>query len=136
MSLPRAPIIRWSKVLTLTTHLFISATLITFLAAQVIAPNLDSLVSDLDKNRGEVRIHVIGDYLLKLSITSTYIWLLVFYGFFHCFLNLTAELLRFGDRGKCCKSFCILILYMKEYSYLMYYSFFFVSILQRLVECL
>jgi len=111
MSFPRAPIIRWSKVLTLTTHLFVSATLITFLAAQVIAPNLDSLVSDLDKNRGEVRIHVIGDYLLKLSITSTYIWLLVFYGFFHCFLNLTAELLRFGDRGKWCGSFCILILH-------------------------
>jgi hypothetical protein len=43
--------------------------------------------------------------LLKLSISSTYIWLLVFYGFFHCFLNLTAEILRFGDRGEsffCC----------------------------------
>ena len=100
MSFPRFPMIRWSKVLTLTTHLFICATLIAFFAAQVIAPNLDSLVRDLDANRGEVRIHVIGDYLLKLSITSTYIWLLVFYGFFHCFLNLTAELLRFGDRGK------------------------------------
>ena len=100
MSFPRFPMIRWSKVLTLTTHLFICATLIAFFAAQVIAPNLDSLVRDLDANRGEVRIHVIGDYLLKLSITSTYIWLLVFYGFFHCFLNLTAELLQFGDRGK------------------------------------
>lgn len=67
---------------------------------QVIAPNLDSLVRDLEANRGEIRTHVIGDYLLKLSITSTYIWLLGFYAFFHCFLNLSAELLRFGDRGK------------------------------------
>ncbi|KAL7524008.1 hypothetical protein ACHAXR_000400, partial [Thalassiosira sp. AJA248-18] len=97
---PRAPIVRWTKVIMLSIHLFVSATLVAFFAAQVVAPNLDSLVKDLEANRGEVRTHVIGDYLLKLSITSTYIWLLVFYGFFHCFLNLTAELLRFGDRGE------------------------------------
>lgn len=36
--------------------------------------------------------------LLKLSTTSLYIWLIFFYVFFHSFLNLTAELLRFGDR--------------------------------------
>ena len=100
MSFPRLPFVRWSKVLSLTTHLFISATLILFLAGQVVAPNLDSLVKDLDAQHGEMRLHVIGDYLLKLSITSTYIWLLVFYGFFHVFLNISAELLRFGDRGK------------------------------------
>mmetsp|Transcript_16951 Transcript_16951/g.30756 ORF Transcript_16951/g.30756 Transcript_16951/m.30756 type:complete len:763 (+) Transcript_16951:210-2498(+) len=98
IAFPRAPFVRWMKVITLTLQLFLSATLVAFFAAQVIAPNLDSLVRDLEANRGEVRTHVIGDYLLKLSITSTYIWLLGFYGFFHCFLNLTAELLRFGDR--------------------------------------
>jgi len=54
----------------------------------------------LESNRGELRTHVIGNYLLKLSISSTYIWLLVFYLFFHCFMNLTAEMLRFGDRGE------------------------------------
>lgn len=98
IAFPRVPFIRWTKVITLTLHLFVSATLVAFLAAQVVAPNLDSLVRDLEANRGDVRTHVIGDYLLKLSITSTYIWLLGFYGFFHCFLNVTAELLRFGDR--------------------------------------
>jgi diacylglycerol O-acyltransferase 1 len=36
--------------------------------------------------------------ILKLSIPSIYIWLLMFYGFFHSYLNLWAELLRFGDR--------------------------------------
>ena len=100
IAFPRAPFIRWYKVVWLLIHLFISATLLGFFAAQVVAPTLDSLVKDLEANRGEVRINVIGDYLLKLSITSTYIWLLGFYGFFHCFLNLTAELLRFGDRGE------------------------------------
>jgi len=100
IAFPRTPFLRWTKVLVLSVHLLISSLLVIFLAAQVVAPNLDCLVRDLEANRGEVRTHVIGDYLLKLSISSTYIWLLVFYGFFHCFMNLTAELLRFGDRGK------------------------------------
>lgn len=98
IAFPRVPFVRWTKVITLSLQLFMSATLVAFFAAQVVAPNLDSLVKDLEANRGNLRTQVIGDYLLKLSITSTYIWLLGFYGFFHCFLNLTAELLRFGDR--------------------------------------
>ena len=45
-----------------------------------------------------------GDYLdilerlLKLSIPNTYIWLFGFYWYFHLWLNLCAELTRFGDR--------------------------------------
>jgi len=98
IAFPRTPYRRWGKVITHTMHLFISATLVAFLGAQVVAPNLDLLMKDLEANKGELRYQVIADYLLKLSITSTYIWLLGFYGFFHCFMNLTAELLRFGDR--------------------------------------
>ena len=98
IAFPRTPFCRWGKVVTHALHLFISATLVAFLAAQVVAPNLDLLIKDLEANKGELRYQVIADYLLKLSITSTYIWLLGFYGFFHCFMNLTAELLRFGDR--------------------------------------
>lgn len=37
-------------------------------------------------------------YGLKLSIASTYAWLLFFFIFFHQYLNILAELLRFGDR--------------------------------------
>lgn len=36
--------------------------------------------------------------LLKLALPSTYVWLLMFYTFFHLWLNLLAELTRFGDR--------------------------------------
>jgi diacylglycerol O-acyltransferase-1 len=35
---------------------------------------------------------------LKLSPPVTYVWLLGFYAFFHVWLNLLAEVLRFGDR--------------------------------------
>eukprot|EP00804_Cyclotella_cryptica_P012557 CCRYP_014715-RA/>CCRYP_014715-RA protein AED:0.01 eAED:0.01 QI:22/1/1/1/1/1/3/4001/752 len=98
MAFPRAPFIQWPKVLRLSVQLFVSIILVLFFFAQIVAPNLDSLVRDLENNRGEVRVHVIGDYLLRMSIASTYIWLLGFFGFFHCFMNITAELLRFGDR--------------------------------------
>jgi len=36
--------------------------------------------------------------VLKLSIPNLYIWLMMFYCFFHLWLNVLAELLRFGDR--------------------------------------
>ncbi|KAL7533971.1 hypothetical protein ACHAWF_004681 [Thalassiosira exigua] len=99
IAFPRAPFVRWGRVAALTLHLFIASTIAAFLGGQVIAPNLDALVRILDADRSEgMRVRVLGDYLLKLSISSTYVWLLGFYGFFHCFLNLSAELLRFGDR--------------------------------------
>lgn len=45
-----------------------------------------------------------GDFLnaleriLKLSVPTLYVWLCMFYCFFHLWLNILAELLRFGDR--------------------------------------
>ncbi|KAL3807165.1 hypothetical protein ACHAXA_011366 [Cyclostephanos tholiformis] len=74
LAFPRAPYVRWTKVMTLTAHLFVCVTLAVFIAAQVIAPNLDILVRDLEASRGRLRTHVIGDYLLKLSIASTDWW--------------------------------------------------------------
>ena len=36
--------------------------------------------------------------LLKLAVPNHVIWIIFFYWFFHAFLNLLAELLRFSDR--------------------------------------
>lgn len=36
--------------------------------------------------------------LLKLSIPNLYVWLLMFVSFFHLWMNILAELTRFGDR--------------------------------------
>uniref|UniRef100_J3M4Q0 O-acyltransferase n=1 Tax=Oryza brachyantha TaxID=4533 RepID=J3M4Q0_ORYBR len=36
--------------------------------------------------------------LLKLSVPNVYLWLCMFYAFFHLWLNILAEILRFGDR--------------------------------------
>ena len=49
-------------------------------------------------SRGLAKTTIFAEYLLKLGMASTYIWLLVFYGYFHVFFNLLAEVLKFGDR--------------------------------------
>jgi diacylglycerol O-acyltransferase-1 len=73
-------------------------TLLIFLSAQVITPTLRELVKDLEKTNGKLTLDLMAEYGLKLSIANTYCWLLVFYGYFHVYLNIFAEVLRFGDR--------------------------------------
>jgi diacylglycerol O-acyltransferase-1 len=40
-----------------------------------------------------------SERLLKLSVSSLYIWLVAFYALFHSFLNAFAEVIRFADRS-------------------------------------
>lgn len=75
-----------------------SVSLVFFLIAQIVAPNLENLLNDLEATNGRFTYTILAEYWLRLSITNTYLWLLVFYTYFHLYLNLFAELLRFGDR--------------------------------------
>jgi hypothetical protein len=47
----------------------------------------------------KMNIAELGERVIKLSIPNTYVWLLVFYLYFHLWLNLLAELTLFGDRA-------------------------------------
>jgi diacylglycerol O-acyltransferase-1 len=40
-----------------------------------------------------------AERVLKLAIPNLLLWLIFFYGFFHSFLNMLGEALRFADRG-------------------------------------
>jgi diacylglycerol O-acyltransferase-1 len=55
-------------------------------------------VKDLETTDGKLTYDMWAQYGLRLSIANTYCWLLVFYGYFHLYLNIMAEILRFGDR--------------------------------------
>lgn len=46
----------------------------------------------------ESNILKIIERLLKLAVPNHVIWLVMFYTFFHSYLNVLAEILRFGDR--------------------------------------
>lgn len=74
MAFPRSPAIRLAKIAGIVFRLVVAVAFLLFLVAQVISPNLDSLVKDLETSGDAVfSVHIFGDYLLKLSIANTYV---------------------------------------------------------------
>lgn len=98
LAFPKYPVRRWWQVASLLSRMLLVGSLITFLTAQVVMPLLEGLIGELEATGGTYTVPILAKYWLKLSLASTYTWLLVFYLYFHLFLNLLAELLRFGDR--------------------------------------
>jgi len=94
LNFPRCARIRWWLVGSLSLRIFVVGSLIFFLGQQHVVPIIEKATDPIS------RLDMIGIFerLLKLTIPMTYIWLLMFYLFFHLFLNLIGELLRFGDR--------------------------------------
>lgn len=93
MAFPRSPRVRIWKVIGILMRLFFAMTLFIFLVAQVISPNLTNLVKELKETAGIYTAGMLAHYGLKLSIANTYAWLLIFFMYFHLYLNLSAELL-------------------------------------------
>jgi diacylglycerol O-acyltransferase-1 len=94
LNYPRTPKIRWRYVLTLVIRLIVTFIITAFSMQQYIKP---TLASSLDAMQNTDFLQIC-ETLLKLSIPNSYIWLLIFYIYFHLWLNLLAELTRFGDR--------------------------------------
>ncbi|KAF9193817.1 hypothetical protein BGZ51_002140 [Haplosporangium sp. Z 767] len=65
-----------------------------FLIEQYATPTLQNSVRAVD----QLAFGTMLERVLKLSMTSVLIWLLMFYTFFHACFNAQAELLYFGDR--------------------------------------
>ena len=93
---PRDAAIKKSFVIKRILELASSLVVGQFLLHQFMLPDVrNSVLHLLDSNSS-----VLGmiDNILKIASTSLYCWLLMFFAFFHAYLNLIAELLRFGDR--------------------------------------
>ncbi|KAJ1678946.1 hypothetical protein EV182_003033, partial [Spiromyces aspiralis] len=75
-------------------ELAIIFTALYILTYQYAFPILTGSIRAMDENN----LLWIWERILKLSVVSTTFWILGFYALFHSFLNLVAELLRFGDR--------------------------------------
>jgi diacylglycerol O-acyltransferase-1 len=94
LNYPRLKTIRWKYVASLVLRLLLVLGLMLYMVGQHVKPTLDASMAPVrDMDLYELFVH-----LLKLSIPNTYVWLLSFYLFFHLWLNLLAELTRFGDR--------------------------------------
>lgn len=94
LNYPRSETIRWNRVLLKIPLIFFMLFLAIFMTEQWCLPVVkNSFHFFREKNW----IGII-ERTMKLSIPSLFIWLTMFYTFFHLWLNTVAELLRFGDR--------------------------------------
>ena len=71
-----------------------ASAMVYILIEQYTRPTVQNSIKPLNE------LNAIGviERILKVSLSSLFIWLLGFYAFFHSFLNAIAELLCFGDR--------------------------------------
>lgn len=94
LNYPRSHSIRWKYVGTILLRMLAVTGLILFTVEQDIKPTLELSLQAMST----LNVIEILERLVKLSIPNTYVWLLGFYFYFHLWLNLIAELTRFGDR--------------------------------------
>jgi diacylglycerol O-acyltransferase 1 len=92
LNYPRSLKVRKRYVVTLLLRMLMVMMLITLTYNQYIRPVLNT------PTVRALNVPEMIEKVLTLSIPNTYIWLLGFYFYFHLYLNLFAELTRFGDR--------------------------------------
>ncbi|KAL2480109.1 Diacylglycerol O-acyltransferase 1 [Abeliophyllum distichum] len=92
-SYPRTACIRKGWVVRQLVKLVIFTGFMGFIVEQYINPIVRNSQHPLKGNL----LYAI-ERVLKLSVPNLYVWLCMFYCFFHLWLNILAELLRFGDR--------------------------------------
>ncbi|RVW43971.1 Diacylglycerol O-acyltransferase 1 [Vitis vinifera] len=92
-SYPRSTCIRKGWVFRQFVKLAIFTGVMGFIIEQYINPIVQNSQHPLKGN-----FFYALERILKLSVPNLYVWLCMFYCFFHLWLNILAELLRFGDR--------------------------------------
>lgn len=95
LNYPRSPRIRPIWLAKRCLELVFYMALALFLMEQYLFPTLRNAVVPLQK----LDFIRILERVMKLSIPNVYIWLIGFYALFHLWLNICAEVLRFGDRN-------------------------------------
>ncbi|KAJ4851152.1 Diacylglycerol O-acyltransferase 1 [Turnera subulata] len=92
-SYPRSACIRKGWVVRQFVKLIIFMGFMGFIIEQYINPIVQNSQHPL---KGDLLYGL--ERVLKLSVPNLYVWLCMFYCLFHLWLNILAELLRFGDR--------------------------------------
>ncbi|KAJ6407218.1 hypothetical protein OIU84_010679 [Salix udensis] len=92
-SYPRTEFVRKGWVVRQFIKLIIFTGFMGFIIEQYINPIIQNSQHPLKGN-----LLYATERILKLSVPNLYVWLCMFYCFFHLWLNILAELLRFGDR--------------------------------------
>jgi len=94
LNFPRSPRIRYRFLFRRIFEALFLSGLWVALTQQWIVPTVKNSMKpfqELDYPRFVERI-------MKLAIPNHFLWLIFFYAYFHSFLNIVAEIMRFGDR--------------------------------------
>ena len=91
---PQSERIRWSFVAKRVGEVIGLCVVVWLASAQYAVPLLQNSVNTMNTQN----VMSITERLMKLSTISVFVWLVGFYALFQSFLNLVAELTRFGDR--------------------------------------
>jgi diacylglycerol O-acyltransferase-1 len=93
-SYPRTDHIRWGWLSRRIFELIFFLFLQLFIIQQYIVPLVQNAMIPLSRND----IIGITERLMKLTVPNIICWIMMFYTLFHLFLNISGEILRFGDR--------------------------------------
>jgi diacylglycerol O-acyltransferase-1 len=96
MNYPRSKSIRWYWLTGKFLQFIFFTSLMVFMTEQYVTPTIRNSVHMVNASRNVV--WMLLERILKLSIPRLFVWLLGFYSLFHLWLNILAELLKFGDR--------------------------------------
>lgn len=94
LNYPRSESIRRRRVLRHIVELLALSALILLIVEQYILPLLANAVLPFSRMDWSSML----ERWLKLAVPNFYVWFLGFFCFFHLYLNIVAEVLRFGDR--------------------------------------
>ncbi|XP_001639351.2 diacylglycerol O-acyltransferase 1 isoform X1 [Nematostella vectensis] len=94
LNFPRLPAIRKRFLIRRIVEFFFLLGLMIGVAQQWIVPTIKNSIKPLQR----MEYARAAERVMKLAIPNHFLWLLFFYCYFHSFLNITGELLRFADR--------------------------------------
>ncbi|XP_031563566.1 diacylglycerol O-acyltransferase 1-like [Actinia tenebrosa] len=94
LNFPRVPKIRKRFLMRRVLELLFLLSLMGAVVQQWMVPSVKNSLKPIQ----EMDIARAAERIMKLAIPNHFLWLLFFYCFFHTYLNITGELLRFGDR--------------------------------------
>ncbi|KAM9783201.1 diacylglycerol O-acyltransferase 1-like [Neosynchiropus ocellatus] len=94
LNFPRTPSIRMSFLLRRLFEMLFLIQMLVALTQQWMVPVIQSSMKPLE----DMDLSRMAERLLRLAVPNHLLWLMFFYWFFHSSLNVSAELLRFGDR--------------------------------------
>jgi len=93
-SFPKSKRFRGRWIIWNVVHLLVAMGVLMIITEQYMAPTIKTSVAPLR----ELQVVGIIERLLKLAVPTLYGWLIIFYGLFHVWLNILAEITHFGDR--------------------------------------